>query len=214
VTNVKRRSYRSGIRRGDAPRLICEAAHRLFVTKGYAATSIEDIAAEAGVARPTIFTAVGPKPAILKAVVDQAVGGDEEDVPVAERPWFVEALEEKDPARALRLHVRNMSRIQQRFAQVLHALETAAAVDADAAELYAEMRRQRRIGIGDIAADIAGKAKLRCDWQTLADVLLAVPHDSFRRLVHEEGWPVEKWEAWLLDLIERVCLDGPLAGGR
>ena len=77
VGSVKRRAYRSGIRRGDAPALVCEAAYRLFSTKGYLATSIEDIAAEAGVARPTVFSAVGPKPVILRAVVDQALAGDD-----------------------------------------------------------------------------------------------------------------------------------------
>ena len=50
MADVKR-SYRSTIRRGDAPELICAAAYRLFSDKGYLATSIEDIAAEAGVAR-------------------------------------------------------------------------------------------------------------------------------------------------------------------
>jgi len=74
VGSVKRRPYRSSIRRGDAPALVREAAHRLFTTKGYLATSIEDIAAEAGVARPTVFSAVGPKPVILRTVVDQAGG--------------------------------------------------------------------------------------------------------------------------------------------
>ena len=55
MADVKRRPYRTTIRRGDAPALICTAAYRLFSDKGYVATSIEDIAAEAGVARPTIF---------------------------------------------------------------------------------------------------------------------------------------------------------------
>src|SRR3954465_13675300 len=94
VATVKRRRYRSAIRRGDAPALICAAAYRLFSEKGYLATSIDDIAAEAGVARPTVFTAVGSKPAILKAVVDQAIAGDDEAVPVAERPWYAQAVEE------------------------------------------------------------------------------------------------------------------------
>src|ERR1700747_1540117 len=94
VQPVKRRAYRSGIRRGDAPTLVCEAASRLFSPKGYLATSIEDIAAEAGVARPTVFSAVGPKPVILRAVVDQALAGDDAPIPIAERPWWREAVEE------------------------------------------------------------------------------------------------------------------------
>lgn len=206
MTTVKRRGYRSTIRRGDAPRLVCDAARRLFSAKGYLATSIDDIAVEAGVARPTVFTAVGSKPTILKAVVDQTIAGDDQAIPVADRPWFTAAIEETDPRRAIRLHARNMCRIQQRFALVLRALESAAATDADAAALYAEVRRQRRTGTASIAADIAAKAALRCDERTLADVLFTLPHDAYIRLVHEDGWPIEKFEAWLADLLERVCL--------
>src|SRR3954465_5058548 len=114
VATVKRRRYRSAIRRGDAPALICAAAQRLFSTKGYLATSIADIAAEAGVARPTVFTAVGTKPVILKAVVAQAMAGDDEPHPVAERPWFTEALEEPDPERSIDLHTRNICRMLRR----------------------------------------------------------------------------------------------------
>ncbi|MDT4905175.1 MAG: hypothetical protein QOH52_3191 [Pseudonocardiales bacterium] len=203
---VKRRTYRSTIRRGDAPRLVCAAAHDLFSTKGYLATSIDDIAAGAGVARPTVFTAVGPKPAILKAVVDQAMAGGDEPIPVADRPWFTEALAEPDPVRAVRLHARNLCRIVQRVAPLLRALETAAAVDADAAALYADVRRQRRAGTATIAADLAAKADLRCDEQVLADALFTLPPDAYFRLVHEEDWEVEKFETWLADVLERICL--------
>src|SRR5918912_2498402 len=98
---VKRRTYRTSIRRGDAPRLVIAAATRLFTTKGYLATSIEDIAAEAGVARPTVFTAVGSKSVILREVVDQAVAGDDASVPVAERDWWRETVDEPDAAMSI-----------------------------------------------------------------------------------------------------------------
>src|SRR5215470_18064666 len=206
MATVKRRIYRSRIRRGDAPRLICAAAHRLFSAKGYLATSIEDIAAEAGVARPTVFTAVGPKPAILKAVVDQAMSGDDAPVPVADRPWFTEALDEPDPVRSVHLHAHNLCWILQRVAPLLRALETAAAVDEDAAALWADLRRQRRAGTGTIAANLAAKTTLRCEEQMLADMLFTLPPDAYHRLVHEESWPTEKFQAWLADLLQRVCL--------
>lgn len=203
---VKTRTYRSTIRRGDAPRLVCAAAHDLFSTKGYLATSIDDIAAAAGVARPTVFTAVGPKPAILKAVVDRAMAGDDEPVPVADRPWFAEALAEPDPALAVRLHTRNLCRILQRVAPLLRALETAADLDPDAATLHADVRRQRRTGTASMAADLATKADLRCDEQVLADILFTLPPDSYIRLVHEQDWTLAKFETWLADLLHRMCL--------
>ena len=206
MATVKRRIYRSTIRRGDAPRLICAAAHRLFSTKGYLATSIDEIAAEAGVARPTVFTAVGPKSAILKAVVDQAMSGDDAPVPVADRPWFTEALDEPDPVRSVHLHARNLCWIMQRVVPLLRALETAAAVDQDAAALWADLRRQRRAGTASVAANLAAKTTLRCEEQVLADMLFTLPPDAYYRLVCEEGWPTETFQGWLADLLQRVCL--------
>lgn len=203
---VKRRVYRSTIRRGDAPQLVCAAAQRLFSTRGYLATSIADIAAEAGVARPTVFAAVGPKPAILKAVVDQAMAGDDAPVPIAERPWFIEALDEPDPVRSVHLHTRNLCWMLARVVPLLRALETAAALDEDAAALFADVRRQRRTGTAGIAANLAAKTTLRCQEQVLADVLFSLPPDAYFRLVHEEGWPVEAFQQWLADLLQRLCL--------
>ena len=206
MATVKRREYRSTIRRGDAPQLICAAAERLFATRGYLATSIAEIAAEAGVARPTVFTAVGPKPLILKAVVDRAMAGDDEPRPVAERPWFTEALDEPDPERSMDLHTRNICWMLRRVVPLLRAMEAAAALDEDAAALWADFRQQRRTGTAGIAADLAAKATLRCPEQVLADMLFAVPPDAYYRLVHEEGWSTEAFQHWLADLLKRTCL--------
>ncbi len=208
VGSVKRRAYRSSIRRGDAPALVCEAAYRLFSTKGYLATSIEDIAAEAGVARPTVFTAVGPKPVILRTVVDWALAGDDAQVPIAERPWWREAIEEPDPVRSIQLYARNMCRISGRAGLVLRALETAASIDADAADVWARFQHQRRVGLNEFAVTLAQKTSvLRYDEGTLTDTMWMLAPDAYLRLVHDAGWPVERFQAWLADLLQRMFLE-------
>jgi TetR/AcrR family transcriptional regulator, regulator of autoinduction and epiphytic fitness len=206
MVTVKRRSYHSTIRRGDAPGRICDAARELFTTNGYPATTIEDIATAAGVARPTVFSAVGSKPAILKAVIDRAMAGDGALVAVADRPWYREAIDEPDPERAITLHARNISMIVGRVAALLRALETAATVDKDAASLWAQTRRQRRDGTAAIATDIASKAALRCEEKELADLLFTLPPDAYYRLVAEEGWSAERFQTWLADLLHRICI--------
>jgi AcrR family transcriptional regulator len=206
MATVKRRSYQTTIRRGDAPGLVCDAARELFTTNGYPATTIEDIATAAGVARPTVFSAVGSKPAILKAVIDRAMAGDQTPVAVADRPWYQEAILEPDAGRAITLHARNITMIVGRVAALLRALETAATVDTDAAALWAATRRQRREGTAAIATDIASKTALRCEEKELADLLFTLPPDAYHRLVTEEGWSVERFETWLADLLHRICI--------
>jgi len=203
-----KRPYRSSIRRGDAPALVCKAAYRLFSTKGYLATSIEDIAAEAGVARPTVFTAVGPKPVILRTVVDQALAGDDAPVPIAERPWWREAIDEPDPVRSIQLYARNMCRIAGQAGPVLRALEIAASVDADAAEVWARFQHQRRAGLNELAVTLAKKTSaLRYDEDTITDTMCTLAPDAYLRLVHDAGWPVDRFQAWLADLLQRTFLE-------
>lgn len=208
VAAVKRREYRSNIRRGDAPELVCAAATRLFSTKGYLATSIENIAAEAGVARPTVFTAVGPKATILRTVLDRALAGDDAPVPIAERAWWREAIEEPDPLRAIELMARNMCLITERAAPLLRALETAASIDADAGEVWKRYQHQRRVGLNEFAVAIAQKtAVVRWDEDTITDTLWMLSPDAYLRLVHDGGWPIERFRAWLTDLLQRFFLE-------
>lgn len=208
MANVKRRAYQSTIRRGDAPALVCAAAYRLFSTKGYLATSIEDIAAGAGVARPTVFTAVGPKALILRLVVDQALAGDDEPVAIAERPWWREAIDEPDPVRSIQLLARNMCLIADRAAPVLRALEIAASVDAQARDVWERYQEQRRVGLNEFARTLQHKtARARYDEATMTDILWMLTPDAYLRLVHDAGWPLERFQDWLADVLVRLFLD-------
>jgi AcrR family transcriptional regulator len=208
VATVNPRPYRMTIRRGDAPALVVAAATRLFAAKGYAATSIEDIAAAAGVARPTVFSAVGPKPVILRKVVDHAVAGDDAPLPVAERDWWRAAVEEPDSRRAIELLARAMVAIAGRIALIARALEMAASVDADAASVWDRYQAQRRAGLREFAVALQTKAPApRCGVDTVTDTLWALQPSAYLRLVHDAGWQPEQYETWLTDLLTRVFLE-------
>jgi AcrR family transcriptional regulator len=201
-----RRSYRSTIRRGDAPQAILTAAATLFRTEGYLATSIDNIAAEAGVARPTVFAAVGPKPTMLKLVVDHATTGDDAPIPVAERAWSREALDADDPATSLRLHARNSRRICERVADLLWAVESAAAVDPDAAALWADLQEQRRTSMRTFVQSLARKTELREDVRTITETMWAMIPALYLRLVRDAGWPPDRFETWLGDTFIQLWL--------
>src|SRR6188472_414189 len=72
-------------------RRVVDAATRLFVDRGYVATTIEDVASGAGVAVQTVYYVFGTKPNLLAAVLDASIVGDIEPVPVLQRGW-VQAL--------------------------------------------------------------------------------------------------------------------------
>src|SRR5918995_7157213 len=102
---VKPRSYNSSRRREQAAatrRDVLGAAQRLFERQGYAATTMAAIAAEAGVALKTVYLAFETKSGVLRALWHKLLRGDQEDVPVAAREWYREAVEEPDPNRVPR----------------------------------------------------------------------------------------------------------------
>ena len=79
MTDVKPRAYRSPRRQEQARQTraaVLAAARERFLEWGYSATTIEEIAAAAGVSKPTVFTAVGnSKAQLLKVVRDVAMAG-------------------------------------------------------------------------------------------------------------------------------------------
>lgn len=197
------------VTRGTARRAILDAAGRLYAERGFLATSIEDIAALAGVARPTVFTAAGGKAAILKEVVDLALAGDDEAVPVRERPWFVEMLEEPDPRRMLELHARNITTMSVRVSDVYAAVEAAATADADVGALWTTLQAQRLAGSRVVAEKLAEKTPLRegYDVETATDVLWSVGSPMvYRRVVTERGWAPDRYRAWIADALVRLLL--------
>src|SRR5438067_12428497 len=102
-----KRPYQSTLRGAQAlstREAVIRAASRLFVEKGYAATSIEDIAAAAGVSRATVFTSVGGKAKLLKTALDVAIVGDDEPVPLPDRPRSKAIRAEPDPRKYLALY--------------------------------------------------------------------------------------------------------------
>src|SRR6476469_1765593 len=102
VVETGRRVYRSPLREEHARvtrRAVVEAARELFVEHGYAGTTIDAVADRAGVSRKTVFTSVGGKPVLLKLAWDWARAGDDEPVPLAERPAIKDLSAERDPVR-------------------------------------------------------------------------------------------------------------------
>jgi AcrR family transcriptional regulator len=179
---------------------ILDAARELFIRQGYVVTTLEQIAGRAGVSRPTVFAAAGNKRAILKRLHDIALAGDDQPVPVAERSWYREALREPDPRRSLRLYARNVTRVQERYADLHQVLQMAAAADDELAELWQASEDERRTGAGYVVDALVGKGPLKpgLDRDSAVDLLWVFnASDIFRRLVRRSGWTSQRYEQWL-----------------
>src|SRR5437868_1898686 len=134
-----KRRYDSPRRREQAAatrREILEAAQRLFERQGYAATTMAAIAAEAGVALKTVYVAFETKSGLLRALWHLLLRGDEADVPVADRAWYQEVVEEPDPVRQLGLNARNARTVKERAGALMGVIRNAAPADPDIKALW------------------------------------------------------------------------------
>ena len=199
-------------RRYDSPRRsqqaaatrreILEAALRLFEQRGYTATTMAAIATEAGVALKTVYVAFQTKRGLLLALWHLRLRGDEAPVPVGERPWFREVIDEPDPERLLRLNARNSLVVKERAGPLLEILRNAASADGELAALWKRIQTEfydnQRAVVERLQANNALRPGLELD--QAADILWALNHpDLYRLLVGERGWTPQQYEEWLGD---------------
>jgi AcrR family transcriptional regulator len=204
VTDVKPRTYRSPRRQEQARQTraaILAAARERFLERGYIATTIDEIAAAAGVSKPTVFTAVGNKVQLLKAVRDVAMAGDDDPAPVAQRPSVERARDAQTAEEALRLVAAHIVALSGRYALIDEVLRGAAATgEPELAELWETSERQRRTGAGILLDIIRGKGPLRpgLDPHQGEDILSNyMASDVYLRLVDRLGWTTEDFQRWL-----------------
>jgi AcrR family transcriptional regulator len=200
-----RRTYNSPRRQAQAEATraaMLDAAIRLFAAHGYAATTMEGVASEAGVALKTVYTAFTTKRGLLRACWDLSLKGDTDDAGVAQREWYREVVDEPDPERQLRMNAGNARIVKTRIAPLLEVIRDAASLDEEIAALYALIESDFYENQKVIVASLDAKHALRSDLDVTraADVLWTLNHpDVWRALVGKRGWTPEAWEQWFAD---------------
>lgn len=201
------RPYRSPRRAQSARttrRLVLDAARALFLEQGYVGTTLEQIAARAGVSKPTVFAAVGSKRTLLKELRDLALAGDEELIEVPARPWVRAVLDEPDPYRTLERYAQGHTRLAARYAELEEVLHAAAGADDELRDLW-QTNEQERLQAARLFVDnLRGKGPLKpgLDRAAAVDVLWThMATDNFRRLVRDRGWSTDQYERWLAEAL-------------
>src|SRR3954452_10586621 len=109
-------SSRRRARAGASRLAVLSAARDRFVTQGYTATTVAQIAADADVSVETVYKAFSNKAHLLKAVFDVAVAGDDHPVPIVERDAIQEVIAEPDAARKLARYLVHLAETMPRVA--------------------------------------------------------------------------------------------------
>ena len=183
-----------------ARRAVVDAARTLFLERGYGGTTIEAISEGADVPQATVYRLFSSKRGILKALLDVSIAGDDEAVPMADRPAVRSLLADPDPRKMVASFVHVAAEVNARSAAIYRILTSAAASDSDAAALLADLTRQRRRGQGRVARALARARALAPSLreQDAGDIIHAlVSPEVYGLLVVDRGWPPERYEAWL-----------------
>ena len=183
---------------------VVEAARTLFLERGYGVTTIDAISERADVPTATVYRLFSSKLGILKALLDVSIVGDDQDVPMAERPQVRSLLAERDPREQLTGFVENAVHVNGRVAPLYRILVSAAGTDPDAAALLDELTRQRQQGQRVIARSFARAGALRPGLRErdAADLVHALMSpELYGLLVVDRAWKTERYERWLAETL-------------
>jgi AcrR family transcriptional regulator len=193
---------------------VVEAAHQLFLERGYGATTVEAISTLADVPPATVYRLFSSKLGILKSLIDVSIVGDHEDVPMADRAHVRSLAAGDDPTAQLNGFVELTVQLNARVAPLYRILTSAAGTDPDASALLDELTHQRQQGQRVIVRALVRTGTLRPGLREAdaADVIHAfLSPELYRLLVIDRGWKAERYKRWLTTTLAQQLLEsGPV----
>jgi len=188
---------------------VLASARELFVTKGYVATTIADIARHARVAVDTVYATVGRKPALLREVLESALSGTDAVVPAEQRDYVKRSQQAARATDKITAYVEGLVRLQSRLAPVFLVVRDASGIDPDSAVEWARIAERRARNMRMFAADLRTTGELRDDLSDaeVADIIWSMNGPEYwRLLVVDRGWPPERFGTHLVDAWTRILL--------
>lgn len=203
----EKRRYDSSRRRELAKQnraAILDAARELFLTDGYAATTIAEIASLAGVSVETIYKAFGNKPGLAKALFDVAVVGDDEPMPLFERPEIKAVEAEPDARKKIEMWFSHYPARRGRTAPIELVIRDAAATDRAAAVVRDELRDELLRGMRMFATNLVDSGGVRAGLsvEAVADILFVyISVELYELLVLMRGWSIDRYARFITDAL-------------
>lgn len=186
---------------------IVDAAYQLFLSQGFEATTMQEVAKAAGVAVQTVYLGFRTKSQLLAEVESIAVLGGEPSERWRDQPWAAELREERDPSRLLEIFVRVNADIIARLVAFVRAVG-ASALPNDAAAVD-NRERGRDDFFGAVVDRLHALGALKPDLsvgRALDVVRVVVTVEGFVDLTTRRGWTQDEWCAWMTDLVKQQLL--------
>jgi len=177
-----------------------DAARRLFLERGYAATTIPEIAATAGVAVPTIYWAFGSK----RAIVGEIRQAWFEAAQTATRLRDVLAVDE--PGARLDAYATFMANQWMTGAEALAIQQDAMRADPDIAAEIAAVLAERAERLKAVVVPLAACLRAPLTVETAHDLLLGLSLLELYRELRGRGWSDDQYRMWLGEILREQLL--------
>lgn len=180
-------------------RRVLEAAQMSFLERGFAGTTIRGVAGDAKVSQETIYKSFAGKAGLLKAVYDTSLVGDDEAVPLAQRPEALAVLDATEPAESAMAYARLAGAISARIDPLLRVVLASRGADAALAEFARTIDGERLAGSRFWVTrwDAAGWLRDGLDVERAADILWVLNANEPRWLLQDRGWTAPEITDWL-----------------
>jgi AcrR family transcriptional regulator len=176
---------------------VVDAATTLFVSQGWAKTGMREVAQLAGVAVETLYSHFPSKRALLDAVVDRAVVGDDAPIPVAGREEFA-AMGRGRRAERVSVAATLLAGIHQRTAPFAKLLRDAATSDDEIAEVLRATRERQRTDVEAGLALILGRTPTAHERDGIWALLSP---EVYLLLVDGSGWSIDEYRTWVAETL-------------
>ena len=190
-------------------RRIIAAATEQFVRHGYGAALLEQVAEQAGVAVQTVYFHFGNKRTLLKEALDVAAVGDDEPVPLLERPWMIQIQQEADPRRIIELWLIGGRGIVERVAPLMRVVRGATGTDPELAAQWEANQQQTRTAHAMLVALLADRAALKpgMDVEQARDIAFVIGNvETYLQLSDVCGWTLDQWQERVAALLGAALL--------
>lgn len=181
---------------------IVATAGRLLLDGGYQAMTVAGLARTAGVSPQTVYNSVGGKAEVVKAVYDLMVAGDDEPIPMSQRPGFAAMAASPDRASFLSAYAGWSRALYERVGPLLGVLlAQGAGSDGTLAAFVATIERERRAGNGHMVALLEATHGLPSDvtpGRAVDIVWTLTAPEVADRLIRRCGWRPDSYEHWLI----------------
>lgn len=150
----------------------------------------------------TVYLAFGTKAGVLHGRWDVRLGGDDQPIPVTERPWYRQLLAASDPAALLRTAARQSRTVKERAGDLMVVIRQAAVIEPALAELWSAIETEFRAVLGGFAGRLSELGALRVSGAVATDLLWTLNHpDTWYLPVRGCGWTADQYEQWVGDTL-------------